>query len=128
MLPVDFYDRESIVAMLATYDFGPFFLTVRELTCWTQQTLGGVVGLEQSHISAIERGESQLRNIELIVGVARGLAIPSARLNFSDSGATVGTAESAVRKDVSWVDRRDFGQHIATLVLGMAGAAGLDEP
>lgn len=41
-------------------------------------------------------------------------------------GATVGTAGVAVRKVASWVDRRDFGQHIAGLVLGIAGAAGLD--
>jgi len=126
MLPADFYDRAPIVAMLAAYDFGPFFLAVRELTGWTQQTLGGVVGLEQSHISAIERGESQLRNIELIVEVARGLGIPPARLNFREISATVGATVPGVRKDVSWVDRRNFGQHIAGLVLGVAAAAGLD--
>ncbi|MGH3909098.1 MAG: hypothetical protein ACRDTE_33710, partial [Pseudonocardiaceae bacterium] len=43
-----------------------------------------------------------------------------------DFGATVGAAGVTGRKDVSWVDRRDFGQHIAGLVLGIAGAAGLD--
>ncbi|MGH3930970.1 MAG: hypothetical protein ACRDTF_13450, partial [Pseudonocardiaceae bacterium] len=47
-LPADFYDQEPIVAMLAAYDFGSFFLTVRGLAQWTQQTFGGVVGLEQS--------------------------------------------------------------------------------
>ena len=41
-------------------------------------------------------------------------------------GATVGTAGVAVWKVASWVDRRDFGQHVAGLVLGIAGAAGLD--
>jgi len=124
-LPAGFYDQDLIVAALAAYDFGPFFLTVRELTDWTQQTLGGVVGLEQSQISAIERGDSQLRNIELIAGVANGLAIPPVRLNFPNISATVGQAK-ADRKLVSWVDRRNFGQHIAALTLAVAGAAGLD--
>ena len=40
--------------------------------------------------------------------------------------ATVGQRGDAARKDVSWVDRRDFGQHVAGLVLGITGAAGLD--
>lgn len=124
-LPAGFYDQDLIVAALGGYDFGSFFRTVRELTEWTQQTLGGVVGLEQSQISAIERGDSQLRNIELIAGVAHGLAIPPVRLNFPDIRATVGRA-GADRKRVSWVDRRDFGQHIAALTLGVVGAAGLD--
>jgi len=50
-LPADFFDQEPIVAMLAGYEFGPFFLTVRGLAHWTQQTFGGVIGLEQSEIS-----------------------------------------------------------------------------
>ncbi len=125
-LPADFYDQEPIVAELGGYEFGPFFLTVRGLTSWSQQTLGGVVGLEQSQISAIERGESHLRDVELVAGVAHGLQIPPARLNFPDIRATVSTEGGTGRKVVSWVDRRDFGQHIAGLVLGIAGAAGLD--
>jgi transcriptional regulator with XRE-family HTH domain len=125
-LPPDFYDREPVVAALRNYDFGSFFLLVRELTAWSQLALGGVVGLDQSRVSAIERGVDRLRDVELVIGVAQGLQIPPARLNFPDVRATVGTADVAVRKDVSWVDRRDFGQHIAKLVLGIAGAAGLD--
>lgn len=125
-LPADFYDQGPIVAMLAAYDFGPFLRQVRRLTRWSQQTLGGVIGLEQSQISAIERGESRLRNVEHVAGLARALAIPPARLNFPDIRATVGEQADAGRKDVSWVDRRDFGQHVAALLLGAAGAAGLD--
>ncbi len=125
-LPADFYDRAPIVAMLATYDFRSFFLTVRRLADWSQQTFGGVVGLEQSQISAIERGEHRLRNVEDVASIARGLAIPPVRLNFPDIRATVGQPGDPEQKVVSWVDRRDFGQHIAGLILGVAGAAELD--
>jgi transcriptional regulator with XRE-family HTH domain len=99
---------------------------VRRLTGWSQTTLGGVIGLDQATISAIERGEHQLRNIDDVAGLARGLAIPPTRLNFPDIRATVGVRGDAGRKDVSWVDRRDFGEHIAGLILGIAGTAGLD--
>ncbi len=71
-------------------------------------------------------GEHRLRDIETIAGVARALAIPPALLNFPVFGATVSVTGLTGRKDVSWVDRRDFTQHIAGLVLGIAGAAGLD--
>jgi len=125
-LPADFYDQPPIIAMLGAYDFGSFFLTVRRLTGWSQTTLGGVIGLDQATISAIERDEHQLRNIDDVAGLARGLAIPPTRLNFSDIRATVGAQGKAGRKDVSWVDRRNFGEHIAGLILGIAGAAGLD--
>jgi hypothetical protein len=114
------------MAMLAGYNFGPFLLIARRLAHWSQQTLGGVIGLEQSRISAIERGESRLCHIDDIASMARGLQIPPVRLNFPDISATVCTAVVVGRKDVSWVDRRDFGHHVAKLVLGIAGAAGLD--
>ncbi len=125
-LPVDVFDQKPIVAMLAAYDFGSFFRVVRGLAQWSQQTFGGVIGLEQSEISAIERGEHRLRNIETIARIAQSLRIPPARLNFPDIRVTVDAAGDAQREDVSWVDRRDFGQHIAAGVLSMAGAAGLD--
>jgi transcriptional regulator with XRE-family HTH domain len=97
------------VAALGGYDFGTFFLEVRRLTGWSQQALGGLVGLEQSQVSAIERGECRLRGIETIAALAHVLQIPPARLNFPAIGATVGATGNAGRKDVSWVDRRDFG-------------------
>lgn len=42
------------------------------------------------------------------------------------SRVTVSAPDAAVGKVASWVDRRDFGQHVAGLVLGAAGIAGLD--
>lgn len=125
-LPADFYDQAPIVALLRAYDFGPFFRIVRRLAGWSQQTFGGVVGLDQSTISAIERGEHKLRNIDDVASVARGLKIPPTRLNLPDIRATVSAMGEAEQKMVSWVDRRDFGQHIAGLLLGVVGSTGLD--
>lgn len=125
-LPSGFLLQDSMRTALGEYDFGPVFLRIREHTGWSQRRLGAVVDLDQSQISAIERGASRLWHVRLVAGVARGLRIPAALLNFPDIGVTVGATGIAVRKDVSWVDRRDFGQHIAGLVLGIAAAAGLD--
>lgn len=89
-LPADFFDRASIVAALARYDFGAFFRSVRQQTGWSQTTLGGVIGLAQAAISGLERGEHRLRNVEDVAGVSRSLGIPPVRLNFPDIRATVG--------------------------------------
>jgi transcriptional regulator with XRE-family HTH domain len=124
-LPADFYDQQPVLGWLAGYDFGPFLRQVRALTGWSQQTLGGVTGLDQPTISAVERGEHRLGHVEDVAALARGLQIPPVRLNFPDIGATVSATGTAGQKDVSWVDRRDFGEHAARLVLGIA-AAGLD--
>lgn len=125
-LPADFYDRAPVAAMLRAYDFGVFFRTVRELTGWSQQTLGGLIGLEQSQVSAVERGASMLRDIADVADLAQVLGIPGELLNFPAVRATVGQQADTGTRVVSWVDRRDFGGHIAGMVLGIAGATGLD--
>ncbi|MGH3904363.1 MAG: helix-turn-helix domain-containing protein [Pseudonocardiaceae bacterium] len=56
VLPADFYHREPVAVALASYDIGAFFVEVRRASGWTQQTLAGVLGLTQSHVSAVERG------------------------------------------------------------------------
>lgn len=122
-LPAGFYLQDPILAALADYDFGTVFRTVRAHTGWSQQTLGNLVGLDQTRVSAIERGVCRLRDVALVARAATGLWIPSALLGF---GATVGEAGVAGRKGVSWVDRRDFVQHIAALALGVTGVTGLD--
>jgi transcriptional regulator with XRE-family HTH domain len=112
-----------MVAALADYDFRVVFRLLRGQTGWSQQTLGMVVGLDQARISAIERGVSRLRDVGLVAQVATKLWIPPALLGF---GATVGDAAAESRKLVSWVDRRDFVQHIAALAVGTTAMAGLD--
>ncbi|MGH3778052.1 MAG: helix-turn-helix domain-containing protein [Pseudonocardiaceae bacterium] len=122
-LPAGFYFQDPIVAALAAYDFGLVFRRVRAITGWSQQTLGDLVGLDQTRISEIERGQRRLRDVALVARVATGLCMPPVLLGF---GATVGEEEIDGFKVVSWVDRRDFVQHIAALTLGTAGVAGLD--
>lgn len=122
-LPAGFYCQDVIVAALAHYDFGTVFRRVRAATGWSQQTLGELVGLDQHRISAIERNVRRLRYVALVAQVATGLCIPPALLGF---GITVGEAGGDGRKLVSWMDRRDFVQQVATLALGVTGVAGLD--
>ncbi len=90
---------------------------------WPQQTLAEVAGLEQSRVSAIERGVRPLRDVAVVAQVATRLGIPAILLGF---GATVGTAGADGRKLVSWVDRRDFVEHVAALALSATAVAGLD--
>ncbi|MGH4007430.1 MAG: helix-turn-helix domain-containing protein [Pseudonocardiaceae bacterium] len=121
-LPAGFYFQDPIVAALAAYDFGFLFRRVRAVAGWSQQTLGDLVGLDQTRISEIERGQRRLRDVALVARVATGLRIPPVLLGFGDPGTTVGDAQ----KVVNWMDRRDFVQHVAALALGTAGATGLD--
>ncbi len=114
-LPPGFYFQDAIAAALAGYDFGVVFRRVRAVTGWSQQTLASLVGLDQARISAIERGVARLRDVALVAQVATALCIPPVLLGF---GTTVDAAGSAGRKLVSWVERRDFVQHVAGLALG----------
>ncbi|MGH4008135.1 MAG: helix-turn-helix domain-containing protein [Pseudonocardiaceae bacterium] len=125
-LPPGFYFQDPIAAALADYDFGAVFRKVRGYTGWSQQTLANLVGLDQSRISAIERRVARLRDVALVAQVANALWIPSMLLGFGDPGATVGQARVDGRKMVSWMERRDFFQHVTALAVGVTGAAGLD--
>jgi transcriptional regulator with XRE-family HTH domain len=122
-LPPGFYFQDPIAAALADYDFGTMFRAVRAHTGWSQQILGALVGLDQTRISAIERGICRLRDVALVARVTTRLWIPPVLLGF---GATVGDAGGDGQKLVNWMDRRDFVQHIAALTLSVTGVAGLD--
>ncbi|MGH3929786.1 MAG: helix-turn-helix domain-containing protein [Pseudonocardiaceae bacterium] len=124
-LPPDFFTVDPILSALEVYDFGVVFLAMRGHAHWSQQTLGGIIDLDQSQISAVERGERHLRDVAIIARIATSFRIPARRFGFPDIGATLGQTR-ADRKLVSWVYRRDFGQHIAALTLAVAGVAGLD--
>ncbi|MGH3935064.1 MAG: helix-turn-helix domain-containing protein, partial [Pseudonocardiaceae bacterium] len=125
-LPVGFYFQEPLASALLAYDFGTVFRRIRAQTGWSQQTLADLVGLDQARISAIERGVRRLRDVALVAQVATGLCIPPAVLGFGHPGTTVGNAGGEGRKLVSWVERRDFVQHVAALALGATGMAALD--
>ncbi len=125
-LPPGFYFQDPIAAALADYDFRIVFRRVRAHTGWSQQTLANLVGLDQGRISSIERGASRLRDVALVAQVATALRIPPILLGFGDPGTTVGPAGVDRRKLVSWMERRDFFQHVTALAVGVTGAAGLD--
>ncbi|MGH3694803.1 MAG: hypothetical protein ACRDRX_12590 [Pseudonocardiaceae bacterium] len=122
-LPSGFYFQDPVVAALGDYDFRTVFRRIRMATSWPQQTLAEVAGLEQSRVSAIERGVRPLRDVALVAQVATRLGIPAILLGF---GTTVGAAGADGRKLVSWVDRRDFVEHVAALALSATAVAGLD--
>ncbi|MGH4008637.1 MAG: helix-turn-helix domain-containing protein [Pseudonocardiaceae bacterium] len=121
-LPAGFYFQDPIVTALAAYDFGLVFRRVRMVTGWSQQTLGELVGLDQTRVSEIERGLRRLRDVALVARVATRLRIPPVLLGFGDHGTSVDNAQRVVR----WMDRRDFVQHVAAAAFGVAGVAGLD--
>ncbi len=120
VLPPGFYDAPPVVAALAVYDFGTVFLAIRAEQCWSQERFGEFVGIDQARISEIERGVRQLRDVRLVAKVATKCAIPVVKLGFG--GVTVG---GGVDGKGSWMDRRDFVQHVAGLALGF-GVAGVD--
>ncbi|MGH3888797.1 MAG: helix-turn-helix domain-containing protein, partial [Pseudonocardiaceae bacterium] len=116
VLPEAFYDQPALTAALAGFDFGTVFRRIRAAQCWSQQTLAEFLDLEQGRISGIENGKRPLLDLRVVVRVVNKLAIPVGKLGFVQ-GITVGLRTTTSGKD-SWVDRRDFFEHIATLTLG----------
>ncbi|MGH3913381.1 MAG: helix-turn-helix domain-containing protein, partial [Pseudonocardiaceae bacterium] len=125
-LPPDFYLQDRIVAALADYDFGTLFRAIRAHTGWSQLTLGNLFDLDQSRISAIERGASCLGHVRLVARIATVLGIPAELLGFLGSGVTLGRTRATGQKGENWMLRRDFTQYVAGLALGAAGTVGLD--
>jgi transcriptional regulator with XRE-family HTH domain len=123
VLPEGFYDQPVLEAALAGLDFGTVFRAIRAATHWSQEVLAEFLGWEQRRISAIETGKRALLNLGEVVRVANSLVIPAGKLGFAH-GITVGGGIGTGRKG-SWVDRRDFVQHVAGLTL-VSGATGLD--
>lgn len=123
-LPPGFYRQDRIVAALAGYDFGTLFRKIRAHTGWSQQTFGNLIDLDQSRISAIERGACWLCDVRIVARIATILGIPGELLGFAGSGVTLGRAGATGRKGEDWMLRRDFTQHVAGLAL--ASVAGLD--
>jgi transcriptional regulator with XRE-family HTH domain len=125
VLPPGFYDTAPLSAALAVSDVGPVFAAVRAEQDWTQRRLGEVVELEEKAVSEIERGRRFIYDVRVISRIANALTIPAGKFGFGRT--TVGQGvDTGRKKGVSWVDRRDFVDHAAKLILGMAATAGLD--
>jgi transcriptional regulator with XRE-family HTH domain len=113
-VPEGFYDSLELRAAVASYDFGTVFRAVRARTGMSQLHLAGMIGLSQSRISSVERGERRLRDVSLIARIAAALEIPGQLLGFRP-GLTEGGMMEA---EVSWVDRRDFLTLVTAATLG----------
>ncbi|MGH3833958.1 MAG: helix-turn-helix domain-containing protein, partial [Pseudonocardiaceae bacterium] len=124
VLPPGFYDQPPLLGALEVLDFGRVFLAIRAHTHWSQESLGEYLGFEQCRISAIENGKRSLHDLSTAITVANRLAIPAGKLGFAH-GVTVGGGTSTGRKG-SWVDRRNFVEHVGALTVGVTGVAGLD--
>ena len=113
VVPEGFYDSPELRAAVASYDFGTVFRAVRARTGLSQLHLAAVIGLSQSRISSVERGERRLRDVSLIARIAAALQVPGPLLGFHGSGTG-----SVAGEEVSWVDRRDFLNLVTVATLG----------
>lgn len=115
LLPPDFYDRPRVAAALAVLNFGPVFLAIRVYADWSQQTLGDYLDMDRCRISDIEKGKRSLHDLGTAIKVANRIRLPAGRLGLIH-GVAVGDWITTGRSN--WMDRRDFAQCVATLVLG----------
>jgi transcriptional regulator with XRE-family HTH domain len=113
-VPDGFYDVPAIRNALSSYDFGPVFRAVRLQAKLSQEELGFLTGLHQPRVSAVERGEHQLRDVAVVARIAAALGIPAPLLGFHSS-----PAGSVSGQEVSWVDRRDFFSAVTAITLGV---------
>jgi transcriptional regulator with XRE-family HTH domain len=112
-IPEGFYDDPAVRAALAAYDFGPVLAAIREHTGLSQLQLAGLVGLSQSRVSAVERGERRLTHVRVVARMATALGIPARLLGFDTD-----SAGSVAEQEVSWLDRRDFLALVTAATLG----------
>ncbi|MBB5159091.1 helix-turn-helix domain-containing protein [Saccharopolyspora phatthalungensis] len=114
-IPEGFYEDTDLRTALETYDFGAVFTAVRQQTGLSQLQLADLLGLSQSRVSAVERGERRLTHVRTAARMATVLRIPAPLLGFP-TGHTVTGNETD--KEVSWLERRDFLSLVTAATLG----------
>ena len=77
-----FYQQDVLREALAVHDFAPVFRAVRADCGLTQEELGSMIGLSQARGSAVEAGRHRLRDIGVVIRIAKALAIPARLLGF----------------------------------------------
>lgn len=112
-VPDGFYDDAALRAALARYDFGVVFAAIRQQTGLSQLQLADLLGLSQSRVSAVERGERRLTHVKLAARLATVLRIPAPLLGFPAD-----TYGSVAAEEVSWLERRDFLALVTAATLG----------
>lgn len=74
--PPEFWHRPDVVAALETRDMGALLRRYRGATGTSQSDVGMLVGLAQSHVSALERGRRRVTSLEVFERFADGLGVP----------------------------------------------------
>ncbi|MGI8307177.1 helix-turn-helix domain-containing protein [Saccharopolyspora hattusasensis] len=116
-IPEGFYEDPALRAALARYDFGTVFAAVRQQTGLSQLQLADLLGLSQSRVSAVERGERRLTHVKLAARLATMLRIPATLLGFPADTPT-GVVGTVTAEEVSWLERRDFLALVTAATLG----------
>ncbi|WP_225978508.1 helix-turn-helix domain-containing protein [Gandjariella thermophila] len=116
-IPEGFYEDAALRAALARYDFGAVFAAVRQQTGLSQLQLADLLGLSQSRVSAVERGERRLTHVKLAARLATVLRIPAFLLGFPADIPT-DVAGTVTAEEVSWLERRDFLALVTAATLG----------
>ncbi|MBB5159151.1 helix-turn-helix domain-containing protein [Saccharopolyspora phatthalungensis] len=114
-IPEGFYEDADLCAALESYDFGAVFTAVRRQTGLSQLQLADLLGLSQSRVSAVERGERRLTHVRTAARLATFLRIPASLLGFPTSHTVTGDVTD---KEVSWLERRDFLSLVTAATLG----------
>ncbi|MBB5907208.1 transcriptional regulator with XRE-family HTH domain [Actinoalloteichus hymeniacidonis] len=114
-IPPGFFDDPGMRTALAHYDFGAVFLAVRSHTGMSQLELADLLGLSQSRVSAVERGERRLTHVKLAARMATALRIPAQRFGFPSRPDEL---DNAHVKEASWLERRDFLNLVTAAALG----------
>lgn len=87
-VPADLWGREKVRRALAERDLAVLIKHFRQYTGASQTTVGSLVGLAQSDISAIERGVRQVQSVDVLTRIAEGLGIPLSLLGLAvETGA-----------------------------------------
>ncbi|MFK4068110.1 helix-turn-helix domain-containing protein [Streptomyces sp. NPDC029674] len=73
---LDLWSHPQLLAALASQDWGAVFRTYRKLTGLSQTKVGELVGLAQSDVSDIERGDRRVTSSEVQARIVAGLRAP----------------------------------------------------
>jgi transcriptional regulator with XRE-family HTH domain len=114
--PPEFWHRPDVVAALERRDMGALLRGYRGVTGASQTAVGLLVGLAQSHVSALERDRRRITSLELFERFAEGLGIPRSLLGLNppvDGPDGAGAPSEPV----------DVGRRAVLRTIGMAATA-----
>jgi transcriptional regulator with XRE-family HTH domain len=123
LVPQGFFDTPELRAALENYDFGTLFLAVRSGADLSQQGLSERLHLQQNRVSKIETGETQVRYINVVAGIANRFGIPTGYLGFGPNTINPPTREEEAGPVY---DRRGLFGFASALTLGAIATVALD--